>query len=92
MNKEKHQSGHLLQYVSVFFQIRNLFYNDFVLVQSFTSTQAATCRELELSLIFQAPPGRELQPPTSFHKASNDQQVYNYSYSPLWISDQKLQS
>lgn len=31
--------------------IRNSFYNDFVLVQSFTSTQAATCRELQLSLL-----------------------------------------
>ena len=36
--------------------IRNSFYNDFVLVQSFTSTQAATCRELQLSLtlVFQS--------------------------------------
>ena len=42
--------NHLLQYVSIFFQIRNFFYNDFVLVQSFTSTQAATCKELQLSL------------------------------------------
>ena len=44
--------NHLLQYVSIFFQIRNSFYNGFVLVQSFTSTQAATCRELQLSLSF----------------------------------------
>jgi len=80
--------NHLLQYVSIFFQVRNSLYNDFVLVQSFTSTQAATCRELQLSLVFQSPPGRELQPPTSFHKALNDQQVYNNSYSPLQISDQ----
>ncbi|MCY6525155.1 hypothetical protein, partial [Actinobacillus pleuropneumoniae] len=69
MNKENRQShqrtqdvrwkpnageNHLLQYVSIFFQIRNSFYNDFVLVQSFTSTQAATCRELQLSLVFQS--------------------------------------
>ncbi len=45
--------NHLLQYVSIFFQIRNSFYNGLVLVQSFTSTQAATCRELQLSLVFQ---------------------------------------
>ena len=32
--------------------IRNSFYNDFVLVQSFTSMQATTCRELQLSLLF----------------------------------------
>ena len=32
---------------------KKFFYNDFVLVQSFTSTQAATCRELQLSLVFQ---------------------------------------
>ena len=44
----------LLQYVSIFFQIRNSFYNGLVLVQSFTSTQAATCRELQLSLVFQS--------------------------------------
>ena len=46
--------NHLLQYVSIFFQIRNPFYNGLVLVQSFTSTQAATCRELQLSLVFQS--------------------------------------
>ena len=46
--------NHLLQYVSIFFQIRNSFYNDFVLVQSFTSTQVATCWELQLSLFFQS--------------------------------------
>ena len=48
--------NHLLQYVSIFFQIRNFFYNGFVLVQSFTSTQAATCKELQLSLslVFQS--------------------------------------
>ena len=46
--------NHLLQYVSIFFQIRNSFYNDFVLVQSFTNTQAATHRELQLSLVFQS--------------------------------------
>ena len=46
--------NHLLQYVSIFFQIRKSFYNGFVLVQSFTSTQAATCRELQLSLVFQS--------------------------------------
>jgi len=34
--------------------IRNFFCNDFVWVQSFTSTQAATCRELQLSLVFQS--------------------------------------
>ena len=70
------------------FKLETPFYNDFVLVQPFTSTQAVTCRELQLSLVFQSPPGRELQPPTSFHKASNDQKVYNNSYSPLQISDQ----
>ena len=64
-NRESHQrtpdirwkpnvgENHLLQYVSIFFQIRNSFYNGLVLVQSFTSTQAATCRELQLSLILQ---------------------------------------
>ena len=48
--------NHLLQYVSILFQIRNFFYNGFVLVQSFTSTQATTCRELQLSLslVFQS--------------------------------------
>jgi len=30
--------NNLLQYVSIFFQLENSFYNDFVLVQSFTST------------------------------------------------------
>ena len=34
--------------------IRTFFYNDFVPVQSFTSTQAATSRELQLSLVFQS--------------------------------------
>ena len=46
--------NHLLQYVSIFFQIRNSFYNGLILVQSFTSTQAATCWELQLSLVFQS--------------------------------------
>ena len=45
--------NHLLQYVSIFFQFRNFFYNDFVLVQSFTSMQATTCRGLQPSLVFQ---------------------------------------
>ena len=36
------------------FKLGTPFYNDFVLVQSFTSTQAATCRELQLSLVFQS--------------------------------------
>src|ERR1700733_8823074 len=43
--------NHLLQYVSIFFQLETFF--TIVLVQSFTSTQAATCRELQLSLVFQ---------------------------------------
>ncbi len=34
-----------------FFKLETSVYN--VLVQSFTSTQAATCRELQLSLVFQ---------------------------------------
>ncbi|MDW3502777.1 hypothetical protein NQ272_26820, partial [Escherichia coli] len=46
--------NHLLQYVSIFFQIRNSFNNGLVLVQSFTNTQATTCRELQLSLVFQS--------------------------------------
>src|SRR3984957_11201674 len=46
--------NHLLQYVSIFFQIRTSFYNGLVLVQSFTSTQAATCRKLQLSLVSQS--------------------------------------
>src|ERR1700759_4799536 len=58
--------NHLLQYVSIFFQIRNSFYNGLVLVQSFTSTQAATCRELQLSLIFQSLLEGSYNPPTSF--------------------------
>ena len=43
--------NHLLQYVYLLL-IRNSFYNDFVLVQSFTSTQGTTCRELQLSFSF----------------------------------------
>ena len=68
MNKENRQSHQRTQDVRwkpnagekppaaicLYLLSRNSFYNDFVLVQSFTSTQAATCRELQLSLVFQS--------------------------------------
>ena len=46
--------NHLLQVISIFFLIRKSFYNIFVLVQSYTSRQASTCRDLQPSLVLQS--------------------------------------
>jgi len=71
--------NHLLQCVSSFFQIRNSFYTDFVLVQSFTSTQAATCRELQLSLIFQSLLEGSYNPLLLFNKYTTVTVHYSFS-------------
>jgi len=96
--------NHLLQYVSIFFKIRNSFYNDFVLVQSFTSTQAATCRELQLSLVFQSLLVRSYNPLLLFikHQMINKYtttvtvhyrlQISNYRTNPEHLMNRKIQS
>ena len=95
--------NHLLQYVSIFFQIRNSFYNDFVLVQSFTSTQAATCRELQLSLVFQSLLEGSYNPLPLFikHQMINkyttvtvhySYQISNHRTNPEHLMNRKIQS
>ena len=45
--------NHLLEFIFIFLYLETSFYNVSVLVQSFTSTQVATCRELQPSLVLQ---------------------------------------
>ena len=82
---------------------RNSFYNDFVLVQSFTSTQAATCRELQLSLVFQSLLEGSYNPLLLFmknqmiNKYTTDTvyyryQISNYRNNPEHLMNRNIQS
>ena len=117
MNKENRQSHQRTQDVRwkpnagekppaaicLYLLSRNSFYNDFVLVQSFTSTQAATCRELQLSLVFQSLLEGSYNPLLLFmknqmiNKYTTDTvnyryQISNYRNNPEHLMNRNIQS
>ena len=117
MNKENRQSHQRTQDVRwkpnagekppaaicLYLLSRNSFYNDFVLVQSFTSTQAATCRELQLSLVFQSLLEGSYNPLPLFmknqmiNKYTTDTvyyryQISNYRNNPEHLMNRNIQS